>query len=138
MTKIACKGTALQQYLGTTFTTVAQVITLELPNAETETFECDTLDNTSAGIPHQTTERTEGGSCSGDLFLDPVLAGHITLTDLLTTPAEEEWQIIFSDAASTEWPFTGAGFSLGGSIALADGIKASFSIKLDGIPTYPT
>lgn len=138
MAIVKCKGTALAQQIGTVYTTVAQVISLDLPDMESETFESDTLDNSSAGIPYTPTGRTEGGSLSGELFYDPALSGHQELLTLLTTPADEEWQITFADSGSSTWTFTGAGFSFGGTVALNDGLKGSFSIKLDGLPTFPS
>lgn len=138
MSKIKCKGTALAQEIASSYVTVAQVISLELPTVESETFEADTLDNTDAGIPYQATGRTEGGSCSGELFYDPALTGHQNLTELLRVPQDENWQITFMDSEDSTWTFTGAGFSLGGTVALNDGLKATFSIKLDGIPTFPS
>ena len=138
MSKIKSKGTVLQQEISSVFTAVAQIISLDGPEAETETYESDTLDNTGSGIPYDETGRTEGGSQSGELFFDPVLAGHQAITDLLTTPAGCNWKQIFADTATTEWPFAGAGISFGPRVALNDGLKASFSIKLDGIVTYPT
>lgn len=137
MAIVKCKGTKLQQYIATVYTDVAQILSLELPDMESETFESDTLDNTSAGITYSQTGRTEGGSVSGELFLDPALSGHKSLLALLTTPAEQLWKIIFADTGATNWPFTGAGFSLGGSVALKDGLKAKFGIKLSGLPTFP-
>lgn len=138
MSIIKSKGTALKQELASVYTAVAQVISLELPEAESETFEADTLDNANAGIPYKQTGRSEGGSCSGELFYDPALAGHKALTELIKTPQAENWKIVFADAGASEWAFAGAGFSLGGAVALNDGLKGSFKIKLDGIPTYPT
>lgn len=138
MAIVKCKGTALAQEIAAVYVTVGQVISLELPEAESETFEADTLDNTSAGIPHKTTGRSEGGSCSGELFYDPALDSHKDLTQLITTPQAENWKITFADTGTSTWSFAGAGFSFGGSVALNDGLKGSFSIKLDGIPTYPT
>lgn len=138
MAKIKCKGTSLSQTISAAYVAVAQIIDLELPTAESETFESDTLDNTDAGIPYDPTGRSEGGSCSGNLFYDPALAGHKNLTELIRVPAKETWKITFADTGSSTWTFSGAGFSLGGAVALNDGLKANFSIKLDGIPTYPT
>jgi hypothetical protein len=138
MSKIKCKGTAIQQKLASVYTSVAQVISIELPEAESETYESDTLDNTDAGIPYDQTGRSEGGSCSFEFFYDPALAGHKALTELIRAPADEDWKIVFADGASTAWTFTGAGFSLGGTVALNSGLKGSAKIKLDGIPTYPT
>jgi hypothetical protein len=142
MAKVKCKGTVLQQYLVATFTPVAQIISLDLPDMEAETFEADTLDNANAGIPYDPTGRTEGGSVGGELFYDPALAGHQAILTLLTTPpataAKETWKIIFADTGASEWAFTGAGVSFGGTVALGDGLKGSFGIKVDGLPTFPS
>lgn len=132
-----CKGTVLEQTLATVLTPIAQVISLDGPEQEAESFEADTLDNASAGIPYKPTGRTEGGSLSGELFLDPALAGHTHMLDLLTDPQTESWELTFADDVATAWPFSSAGFSLSPTIALADGLKATFSIKLDGMVTLP-
>lgn len=138
MAKVKCKGTVLQQEIAATYTAVAQVISIELPEAESETYEADTLDNANAGIPYEPTGRTEGGELSGELFFDPALAGHQAMTDLLTTPAKQNWKVIFADTGTTEWVVPAAGFKLGGTVDLADGLKASFGAKVNGIVTYPT
>lgn len=138
MAKVKCKGTALKQQISAAYVAVAQIISLELPNMETETYEADTLDNADAGIPYEPTGRTEGGSASGELFYDPALAGHKNLLALITTPQAESWQILFADTGASTWTFSGAGFSFGGTVALNDGLKANFSIKLSGIPTFPS
>lgn len=141
MTVVRSKGTVLQQTVGTTYTAVAQIISLDLPDMEAETFEADTLDNANAAIPHKGTGRSEGGSVGFEGFLDPALAGHQSLLELLTTPpvigSEEAWKIIFADTGTTEWSFTGAGVSIGGTVALGDGLKFTGGIKLDGLPTFP-
>ena len=138
MAKIVCKGTVLQQLIGTVYTAVAQLISLDLPESESETAECDTLDNADAGIPYMSTGRSEGGSLGFELFYDPVLAAHQALLALITAPAAESWKLILADAGTSEWAFDSAGISFGGTVALGDGLKGSGSIKLDGIPTYPT
>jgi len=138
MAFVKCKGTALQQEISSVYTAVAQIISIDLPEAEAETYEADTLDSSGAGIPHKSTGRSEGGSCSGELFYDPALAGHKALTELIRSPQAENWKVVFADDGSSEWAFAGAGFSFGGTVALNDGLKANFSIKLDGIPTYPS
>ena len=137
MSKIIGKGTVLQQTVASSFVAIAQIISLDGPGMESETFEADTLDNANAGIPHMSTGRTEGGSVSGELFLDPALQGHNNLEYLLDNPGSEAWKIIWADTGTTEWPFTGVGFSLSPAVVLNDGVKASFSIKLDGLPMFP-
>jgi len=138
MAKIVCKGTVLQQEIATVYTPVAQVISLDLPEMESETYEADTLDNATAGIPYESTGRTEPGSLSGELFYDPVLQSHKDLLALLTTPAAQNWKVIFADVGTSEWAFAGAGISFGGTVALNDGLKGSFGIKLGNLPTFPT
>lgn len=138
MAKVRCKGTVLQQDISSTLTAVAQVISLTLPDMESETTEVDTLDNVDAGIPYFATGRTEGGSVSGELFFDPALAGHKAMLDLLETPAETDWNLIFADTGTTEWLFSGAGFGFGGAIALPEALKGTFTIKLTGLPTFPS
>lgn len=142
MAIVRCKGTALKQMAPSTlYVTIAQCLSLDLPDVVEETFEADTLDNSSAGIPHKSTGRVEGGSAGFELFLDPVLESHTELLAKLTTPlaigSEESYKFVFADTGTTEWLFTGAGISIGGSVALGDGLKMTGSIKLDGIPTFP-
>lgn len=136
MSKLICKGSVLEQTVSSSFVAIAQVIGMTGPGMESETYDADTLDNPNAGILYAPTGRAEPGSLSGDLFLDPALAGHQNMMALLTDPEEEAWKLKFADAAVTEWTFSGAGLSISPTIALNDGLKASFGIKLSGLPTF--
>lgn len=141
MAKVVGKGTVLEQDISSTLTAVAQIISIDLPEAEVETVEADTLDNADAGIPYEQTGRVEGGSLGLEMYFDPALAGHQEFTDKLNDPLTnlpDDYNIEFADAATTAWPFTAAGISLGGSIAVNDLVKAKVSIKLDKTVTYPT
>jgi len=138
MAKIKSKGTTLKQEIASTLTTVAQLISLTLPECESETYESDTLDNTDAGIPYDPTGRSEGGSASAELFYDPALSGHQSLLSVITTPATTGWSITFADTAASTWIFDGAGLSFGGTAAMNGGLKGSVGIKLDGLPTFPS
>ena len=138
MAKVRCKGTKLQQELAMVFTDVAQVISLNYTGAASETYEADTLDNADAGIPYEPTGRSEGGSVDGELFYDPDLAGHQAVTDLITTPAKQNWKVIFADSGATEMPFTSAGVGFDVAVVTNDGLKGSFSLKVDKLPTLPT
>jgi len=141
MAKVVGKGTVLQEEISSVFTAVAQIISIDLPEGETETVEADTLDESGAGIPYEETGRTEGGSLSGEMYLDPALAGHQQFTDKLNDPLTNlptNYKVIFADSGTTEWPFAAAGVSLGGQIVVNDLVKANFSLKLDKIVTYPS
>lgn len=136
MAVYAAKGTILQQDLASTYTTVAQVLSIGVDGSEAETFDTSTLDQAAAFKTYAPTGYTEPGSASGEMFYDPALAGHKAVMALLATPADEGWKIIWSDSGTTEQGFTGAGLSIGATAAMGDGIKASFSIKIDGDPGY--
>jgi hypothetical protein len=138
MAIVKSKGTTLKQQISAAYVAVSQVISIDLPEAESETFEADYLENTDAGIPYKPTGRSEGGSCGFEFFYDPALTSHQNLTELIRAPQSESWQIAFVDTETSTWTFAGAGFSLGGTVALSDGLKGSGNIKLDGIPTYPS
>ena len=135
MTILKCKGTKLQSEVATVLTDIAQLLSIEGPDSEVESFEADTLDNADAGIPMKPTGRVGGGSVSFEMFLDPALAGHQALLAKITTPVSDSWSLIFSD--TTAWPFEGIFKSLSPTVDLADGLKASGSVELDGIVTYP-
>jgi len=143
MALVKCKGTSLAQEVGTVSTVIAQIISLDLPDFEAETYEADTLDNTDPGIPYEPTNRVEGGAIGGELFFDPALAGHQALLAILGDPSTlmssdanpEEMILTFADTGATAWTFTIAGFSFGGTVALNDGLKGTFSAKLNKIPT---
>lgn len=138
MTKVVSKGTVLQQEISSVFTAVAQVISIDQSGAESETFESTTLDTSGAGKEYAQTGYTEGGSLSFELFYDPALAGHQAISDLLTTPADQNWKVIFADTGSTEYPFTSAGVGMDFSVAMNDGLKATVNCKIDGLGTWPT
>ena len=61
---------------------------------------------------------------------------------LLATPAAINWQVVFKGTPFVTpfpaWQFSGAGLSLGGTVALKEGIKGKFSIKLNGILAVST
>ncbi len=138
MALIKAKGTVLEQFVSAAFVPIAQILSVDLPEGEGETFEADTLDNSDAGIPYEPSGRSEPGSIGWEMFLDPVLASFQSLTDLLVAPALTNFQLTFADAASTVWAFSTAGVKVGGSIALGDGAKASCSAKLNKLVTYPS
>ena len=138
MAIVKCKGTVLQQEISSAFTAVAQVTSLDHSGTESETFESTSLDTSGAGKTYSQTGYTEPGTLSGELFYDPALAGHQAMTDLLTTPADQNWKVIFADTATTEYPFTGAGIGFDFTVDMSDGLKASFSVQLDGLGTWPT
>ena len=138
--KVKCKGTVFSQDLAnTSYIAMAQVIDIDLPDMEMETFESDTLDNTNAGIKHSPTGRTEGGSFSANVFYDPTDPEHIAWLSYLSTTGLLSAMVVkclITFAEGSTWTFTCAGIGAGGTVALNDGLKMAISGKLDGIPVF--
>ncbi len=135
---VRSKGTVCKMAIASVLTAITQMISLDLPEGESETFEADYLDNPKSGIPYKSTGRTEGGELAYEGWFDPSLAGHQAITDLLTTPPADgvACRVVFAD--DTEWDFTAAGCSLGVSVQLKEGLKFKGKFKLDGTVAYPT
>jgi hypothetical protein len=72
------------------------------------------------------------------MFYDPALAGHQAITDLVTTPAECNWEITFADTGSSTSTMTSAGVGFNLTGAMNDGLKADVSLKLDQLVAYTT
>lgn len=141
MAIVVCKGTILKHTVSSSLVAVAQIMSIDHSGAESTSFENKTLDG-GAAIPHTPTGYSEGGTVDFEIFMDPALAGHQSITDRITDPvlttADRLWQISFKDAAVTTANFTMAGTGYGWAVDMDDGLKASISLKLDGIMTYPT
>lgn len=125
------KGSTFSIDVGAGLAAVSQVISITPPEGQNETFEADYLDNASAAIPHKSTGRTEGGSASGEVWLDNT--SHAGLMTLLATPDIDGFSCSIGFTSGT-WTFTGAGLSFGGgSVSLSDGVRCGFGVKLDGV-----
>lgn len=138
MAKVPSKGTVLQQEISMSFTAVAQLTDISYSGGQSETYDATTLDTSGAGKEYSQTGYTEGGEVSIGGFYDPALAGHQAMTDLLTTPADQNWKVIFADSGTTEMPYTSAGVSWDFTAEMSDGLKFTSTHKVDGLPTYPT
>ncbi len=127
------KGSSFSIDTGAGAAAVSQVISITPPEGQNETFEADYLGNTDAAIPHKSTGRTEGGSASAEVWLDN--NSHSGLMGLLTTPDLDGFSCSIGFVTGS-WSFMGAGLTFGGgSVALSDGVKSNFSVKLDGVAT---
>ena len=135
MAKVVVKGTKLEQDIASTLTAIAQLTEITHSGAKNEMVESDTLDNSAAGILKTLTGRTEAGEVGFSGLFDPALPGHQNVTDLLTTPVLETWNIEFSDA--TDLGFTG-GVGVDITAAQGDLLRWSGTIELAALATYAT
>ena len=135
-----CKGTVVKQTISSVLTAVAQVISFDFSETSVDTFETTALDTSGASRTFEATGYATPGDATFELFFDPALAGHQAITDEITTPPSggTVWNVDFADAATTTWPFTVAGNSIGVTVDMNDGLKASVGLKLASMPTFPT
>ena len=136
MAKVKVKGTIIKQEISSVLTAVAQITEFSSSGAESETFDATTIDTTGAGKEYEATGYSEGGSFDFSIFYDPGLAGHQAITDLVTTPAECNWDCTFADTTNCTFTSAGVGFNFTG--AMNDGLKADVSLKLDQLFAYST
>ena len=145
MALIKGKGTTLNLGIAGASAAVGQMISIDLPEMEIETFEADTLDNSDAGIPYQASGRIEGGSVGGELFLDTASAMSPILSFLTSGAANLDPEPTADNTAtvvmaggntSLTCTFNTAGMSLGGTVSLNEAVKGNYSAKLNGIPVY--
>lgn len=134
MAKIVSKGTALKADVASVLTPITQLTSIGLDGVEVETFEATTLDQTTAFKPFLPTGYTDGGSVSFEGYYDPALAAHQAIADMVATPEDQSWQIVYSDGSIQ--PFNGGGVGLGVTADPTDGLRWTGSIKVNGNPGF--
>lgn len=137
MAKLIGKGTNLQLTISSTLTTVAQVIDFTVGAQDPEVFETRTLDG-GVAVGKQATGYTAQGDITGNLFLDTSNATHQFIASNSQTPGTTvAGKVILSDSA--ELTFTAAAIGMGDTtVSMSDGLKAGFTVKTEGLVTYPT
>jgi len=134
--KSPSKGTVLQLSIASVYTAIAQAMEINAPDAEVQDFDATCLDS-GVGMEHKPTGYTEGGKCSASGMFDPQHASHKACTAFLAAPAIALWKIVWSDGATTAWPFSGLLKKFTPKASVADGLKYDLEIQLDGLVTYP-
>lgn len=136
LVKIPGKGTVFKITISSVLTAVAGVKEITAPDAEVEDYDATALDS-GVGREHKPTGYTEGGKVSFSGWFDPLLANHKAFTALLAAPALTVFNIVFADASSTVWPFTGIVKKFTPKVVLSEGVGFDAEIQLDGLCTYP-
>ena len=137
MALVVSKGTILKQTIASVLTAVAQVKSITMSGAGSESYEARTLDVSGAGVPHKVNGWTEGGSVAFGLFYDPALAGHKAILTVMTTPASCVWNIVCADTGASVIAFTSSAVGHNITVDAATGLSADVTLKVDGLPTYP-
>lgn len=137
MAKVKCKGTKLQHTVSMSLTDIAQLTSIEVSGAESETWDSTCLDS-SVYKTYDQTGYAEPGEVTAELFYDPALAGHQAITDLMDAPADNAMKIIYADTGASEQSFTAAGVGFGVTVAMDNGLVGSVTYKIDGAPGWKT
>lgn len=135
MACIAGKGTVFKSTIAAMLTAVAQVNSISSSGFASQTFDATSLDS-GVGKEKCLTGYSEGGTFDIELFFDPSLAGHQFYTDSIVVPVEIEHSITYTDAKVTT--FTASGMDWGHTVAMDDGLKATVSFTVTGLPVFPT
>lgn len=138
MAKVPSKGTLLQVEVSSTYQNIVQLTELSTSGAASETYDSTTLDTSGAGKEYSQTGYSEGGEVTFGGYYDPDDTYHQYITDLITTPASNNFKIVFADSTPTEMVFSGAGVSFDVNVDMADGLKFSSTVKCDQLIGYPT
>jgi hypothetical protein len=135
--KYSSKGLKLQISIASVFTDIPCIDSIQLPQVKPQTTETTALDS-GVGNEHKPTGYSDGGMCTGSLFIDPGNVVHKALLALLIAPAISSFKAILPDVALTTWPFSGTLTDFGAVTGkVGEFLKTNFEITLDGIVAYP-
>lgn len=134
MAKVICKGTALKQEIASVYTTVAQVISLDVTGEKPVTYDSTTLDG-SAYKTKAWTGYVDPPTISGEMFYDPALSGHQSFVALMASGTVTNFRITYVDGSTTSHTYSVVSVGVDKKVAIDDGLKASFSLETSGAPS---
>ena len=140
---VVSKGSILSVDVATVLTAVAEVLSINVSGAKSETFETHYINQSAAGKTKLATGFADPPTVQAQLFYIPTNTGHQALTDEITTPTivaanQLDGQITFADSGPSTLPFKIAGIEFGLQLAMNDGVKADVTFEVSGQPTWPT
>jgi len=132
----AGEGTVLKlETAPSTFTTIAQVVSISGPTSKIAAVETTHL-ATTGGHTFRPATLPDNGSVTFTIYYEPAATTHAALTTLRDTPAEKNWKLIFTDSGAAEYAFAGfvTGFSVTG-MTQEENVQAEVEIKITGAIT---
>jgi hypothetical protein len=127
-------GTILQLSISSTYTNVAQRVSLDGPELAVGTANTTDLDGT---VETYRPTLPDSGELSGTLYYDPQDSTHSALFSAVTAPSQtlNLWKLKFTDAAASILAFSGILTKFKPTGMTKDGnLSADFSIKVSGTP----
>lgn len=120
---------------GTTYTTIAQRVTISGPKMEVAEVETSDLDSTvktfrPSGVP-------DSGSLDLEVYFDPDDTQHTAIRALMATPAVKNFKLTLTDGTPATATFAGfpTSFELNG-MEIEGNLGANVSIKITGAITW--
>lgn len=140
---LVSKGTVIQMDVAGSLAAIAEVISVEISGAKSETYDGTTLSQSASGMVRLANGYSTPPDISAELFWLPTNSGHQAITDEITTPtvaaaSQLDGKILYADSPATELPYKIAGIEVGQTINKDDGVKANVTFTLNGQPTWPT
>lgn len=130
--KLKTKGTLLQKQIATVYTTIAQRVKLDGPDASMGDTELTDLDST---MVQTGPTLVDPGTFSGTLWYDPNETTHIMMTTDLLAGTSNQYKLVYPDGDTTpaNVPFTGFVSKFKPTGMESKGyLQAEFEIRCDG------
>ncbi len=118
------------------FTTIANVGSITGPTTSSELIDVTNQD-TSGSYRQYIAGLIDGGEVSFTLNFDPALAGHQAIFTDLEDQSVDNYQITFSDAATTKCVFPGVVTGAESTAPIDGALQLSVTIKVTGDVTWP-
>ncbi len=124
-------GTLLEHGIASSYTAIAQRVSIEGPDWKVGEADTTTLDDT---VKKFRPTIAESGEVDMKIYYDPASATHAILTGLMVTPASNQWRITFTNTAAGKYTFTGflTGFKPTG-MTVEGNLEADVKIRIDGL-----
>ncbi len=132
--KIKSKGTALLMSIDAVYTAIPQLISISISGEKSQTMDTTTLDAASAFMTKAPNGFSDPCTISAEGLYDPADAVHAAFIALIAAPVATNFKLTYADAAPTSAIYSGAGFGCDKNVALADAVKATFTIETSGAP----
>lgn len=131
MAVLPSKGTSLLMEISSVYTAFPQITSLSISGEKVETFDSTALDG-GAQKTKANTGYVENPTISGECFFDPDSTVHSAFRTKIRTPGANNFKVTYTDTTPTSEVFAGLGLGMDYTVAMNDGVKASFTIETTG------
>lgn len=136
---IPAYGTLLKRDDGTgTFTTIAEVKSMDGPSMECDVIDVTTHSSAAAGAwREKIASLLNPGEVSFSINLIPASSGHKTLIADFVGRTKRNFKFVFPDVGVTEWAFSGFVTKFGAKAETDGVLEVDLTVTLTGAPGFP-